>query len=143
MTDVIAAYVENPGPKVRGILRGTAKPVITDAGTVMLDDAGARAGDEPADVTLMAGDAVFREILFGDQNPVTAFMSRKLKVEGSVQRALKVSASSPVEPLISPLRGCLVSSGPKYPRRRLRNTNQARQGRLCHATPAPTMPTIS
>ncbi len=92
MTDVIAAYVENLGPKVRGILRGTAKLVITDAGTVMLDDTGARAGDEPADVTLMASDAVFREILSGDQNPVTAFMSRKLKVEGSVQRALKVSA---------------------------------------------------
>ncbi len=92
MNDVVQAYIENLTPKVRGILKGSAKLVITGEGTVLLDDTGARAGDAPTDVTLLASDAVFRDILSGDQNPVTAFMSRKLKVEGSVQRALKVSA---------------------------------------------------
>jgi putative sterol carrier protein len=92
MSDVVQAYIENLSPKVRGILKGSAKLVITDQGSVMLDETGARAGEEEADVTLLASDAVFRDILSGDQNPVTAFMSRKLKVEGSVQRALKVSA---------------------------------------------------
>ena len=58
----------------------------------MLSDEGARAGVEEADVVLMASDAVFRDILSGDQNPVMAFMSGKLKVEGNPQRALKVSA---------------------------------------------------
>ncbi len=92
MNDVVQAYIENLTPKVRGILKGSAKLVITGEGSVMLSDTGARAGDEAADVTLLASDAVFRDILSGDQNPVIAFMSRKLKVEGSVQRALKVSA---------------------------------------------------
>jgi len=35
---------------------------------------------------------VFRNILSGEQNPVMAFMSGKLKVEGNTQRALKVSS---------------------------------------------------
>jgi len=42
-------------------------------------------------VALIASDAVFRAILSGDQNPVMAVMGGKLKVEGSAQRALKVS----------------------------------------------------
>ena len=39
----------------------------------------------------MASDGVFRNILSGEQNPVMAYMSGKLKVEGNAQRALKVS----------------------------------------------------
>lgn len=92
MSDVIQAYIDNLQPKVAGILKGTAKLVIADEGTVMLNDTGARAGDEEADVTLIASDAVFRDILSGDQNPVMAFMSGKLKVDGSTTRALKVSS---------------------------------------------------
>lgn len=91
MSDVIEAYVNELRPKVTGTIRGTAKLVITGEGSVMLDETGARAGDEPADVTLMASDEVFRNILTGDQNPVMAVMSGKLKVDGNAKRALKVS----------------------------------------------------
>lgn len=45
-----------------------------------------------ADVTLSATESVFRAILAGTQNPAAANMTGKLKVEGSLQRALKVSA---------------------------------------------------
>ena len=92
MSDVVQEYVENLAPKVRGTIRGRAKLVIDGEGSVMLDEGGAWAGDEPADVTLMAGDKVFRGILAGDTNPVMAFMSGKLKVDGNAQRALKVSS---------------------------------------------------
>ena len=92
MTDIVQEYIDRLTPKVRDTLRGTAKLVIRDAGTVMLDETGARAGDDEADVVLIASDEVFRNILSGDQNRVTAFMSGKLKVEGNPQRALKVSA---------------------------------------------------
>jgi putative sterol carrier protein len=95
MSAIINDYITDLSPKVAGTLRGTAKLVITDAGCVMLDDTGARAGDadgDTADVTLIASDKVFRAILSGDQNPVMAFMSGKLKVDGGTQRALKVSA---------------------------------------------------
>ena len=92
MSNIIAEYVTALSPKVAGTIKGTAKLVITGQGSVMLDETGARAGDADADVTLHASDAVFRAILAGDQNPVMAFMSGKLKVDGNTQRALKVSA---------------------------------------------------
>lgn len=92
MSDVIQSYIDTLTPKARGAIRGTAKLVITGEGAVMLDETGARKGDEEADVVLIASDAVFRNILSGEQNPVMAFMSGKLKVEGNTQRALKVSS---------------------------------------------------
>ena len=92
MSDVVQAYIDNLQSKAAGNIRGTAKLVITGEGTVMLDEGGARAGDDDADVVLIASDAVFRDILSGDQNPVMAYMSGKLKVEGNAQRALKVSS---------------------------------------------------
>ncbi len=91
MNTVVAQFIENLSPKVKDTLHGTAKLVIKDEGSVMLDNTGARAGDDDADVTLIAPEAVFRAILDGSQNPAMAFMSGKLKVDGSSMRALKVS----------------------------------------------------
>ncbi|MFK5998260.1 MAG: SCP2 sterol-binding domain-containing protein [Rhodobacterales bacterium] len=91
MNPVVAQFVENLSPKVKDTLQGSAKLVITDEGSVMLGDTGACAGDGDADVTLIASEAVFRAILDGSQNPAMAFMTGKLKVEGSSMRALKVS----------------------------------------------------
>ena len=91
MNQVIAAFIENLSPKVTGTLQGTAKLVIKNEGSVMLDNTGAHAADEAADVTLIASEDVFRAILDGSQNPAMAFMSGKLKVDGSSMRALKVS----------------------------------------------------
>ena len=92
MSDVVQTYVDNLQSKAAGQIRGTAKLVITGEGSVMLDETGARVGDDAADVVLIASDAVFRDILAGEQNPVMAYMSGKLKVEGNAQRALKVSS---------------------------------------------------
>ena len=79
-------------PKVAGILKGTARLDIAGEGSVMLDAGGARVGDGPADVVLKASAPVFRAIVAGQQNPVTAVMTGKLKIEGNPQRALKVGA---------------------------------------------------
>lgn len=91
MNPVVNAFIVNLSPKVKDTLMGTAKLVIKDEGSVMLDNSGARAADDAADVTLIASEAVFRAILDGSQNPAMAFMSGKLKVDGSSMRALKVS----------------------------------------------------
>ena len=91
MNTVVAQFIENLSPKVKDTLQGTAKLVIKDEGSVMLDNSGARSADEDADVTLIASEDVFRAILDGSQNPALAFMSGKLKVDGSSMRALKVS----------------------------------------------------
>jgi len=93
MSPLIADYVATLGPKAAGRIRGRARLEIKDEGSVMLSETGAEAGtaDASADVVLAACDAVFRAILSGEQNPVTAYMTGKLRVEGNVQRALKVS----------------------------------------------------
>ena len=91
MTAIVAEFVSFLDTKVKGVLKGTAKLVITDEGSVMLDENGATAGDAEADVTLIASETVFRNILSGDQNPMMAYMSGKLKVDGNTMRALKVS----------------------------------------------------
>lgn len=71
---------------------GTAKFDIEDEGCVMMDATGARAGDEPADVTMSADEETFRGILEGDTNPTSAFMSGKLKIDGDMGMAMKLAA---------------------------------------------------
>lgn len=89
---VVEEFVQFLKSRAEGAITGTAKLVITGEGSVMLDQSGAREGDDVADVTLLATQEVFRNILDGTQNPMMAYMSGKLKVEGSTTRALKVSA---------------------------------------------------
>ncbi|MFB9150930.1 SCP2 sterol-binding domain-containing protein [Roseovarius ramblicola] len=93
MTPLIADYVATLGPRAAGRIRGRARLEIADHGSVLLSETGAAPGapGAEADVVLAASDAVFRAILAGAQNPVTAYMTGKLRVEGNVQRALKVS----------------------------------------------------
>lgn len=94
MSAILEDFIAFLGPRVTGQLQGTARLENAGEGAVMLDTTGARAaiGDEAADVTLAATEQVFRSILSGEQNPAAAFMMGKLKVKGSTQRALKVSA---------------------------------------------------
>ncbi|KAA0912225.1 SCP2 sterol-binding domain-containing protein [Aquicoccus porphyridii] len=92
MSDILQDFTEVLAPRVRGVLKGTAKLILEGEGSIMMDADGARVGDGVADVTLEAKEAVFRAIMEGSQNPVMAYMTGKLKVEGNPQRALKVSA---------------------------------------------------
>jgi len=67
--------------------------VISDAGAIMVDADGVRAGDEAADVTLTASAEVFQAMLAGEMNPTTAFMTGKLSVDGSMGLAMKLGAA--------------------------------------------------
>jgi len=67
---------------------GTAKFVIADEGAIMIDESGARAGDDDADVTLTADTETFQSILEGDLNPTAAFMTGKLSVDGDMGKAM-------------------------------------------------------
>ncbi len=91
MSAIIDEFVTRLHAKAEGAIKGTAKLVIGDHGSVMLSETGAQIGDESADVTLKASAEVFRAILDGTQNPVTAVLTGKLKVDGNQMRALKVS----------------------------------------------------
>jgi len=93
MSDIVNEAVIVLNEKLAGSdFGGTAKFDIEGEGCVMMDDSGARAGDEPADVTLSADAETFQAILEGDTNPTSAFMSGKLKVDGDMGMAMKLAS---------------------------------------------------
>lgn len=71
---------------------GTAKFDIDGEGAIMMDSNGARAADEDADVTLSADADTFKEILEGETNPTSAFMTGKLKVDGDMGMAMTLAS---------------------------------------------------
>lgn len=93
MSDVITGAVAALAAKLPNGFDGVAKFVISDAGAIMVDSDGVRAGDEAADVTLTASADVFQAMLAGEMNPTTAFMTGKLSVEGSMGLAMQLGAA--------------------------------------------------
>lgn len=89
MSDVVNAAVEKLNEKI-GSFGSTAKFVIEDEGSIMIDENGVRAGDDEAEVTLKASRATFEGILDGSVNPAAAFMMGKLKIDGSMGVAMQL-----------------------------------------------------
>ena len=92
MSTVIDTAVQALSARLAGGFEGVAKFVIPGEGSIMLDGAGVRAGDEEADVTLTADVAVFEQLLAGDLSAASAFMTGKLSVDGSMALAMKLGA---------------------------------------------------
>ncbi|MXQ09071.1 sterol carrier family protein [Alphaproteobacteria bacterium GH1-50] len=94
MSDVITHAVAALNEKLDGSgFDGTAKFVIEDEGAIMLDENGARAGDEEADVTMTSDTETFRAIMDGSQNPTAAFMTGKLKIDGDMGAAMRLGST--------------------------------------------------
>ncbi len=91
MSDVVTEAVAVLSEKISGGFDGSAKFVIEDEGSIMIDSDGVRAGDDDADVTLTASADTFKGILTGEENPTAAFMTGKLKVDGDMGTAMKLS----------------------------------------------------
>jgi putative sterol carrier protein len=89
MSDVVNAAVKKLSEKIDSF-DSTAKFVIKDEGAIIIDEDGVRAGDDDAEVTLTATREVFEGIMNGDVNPATAFMTGKLKVDGSMGVAMQL-----------------------------------------------------
>ena len=70
---------------------GTAKFSIEAEGSVIVDNNGVRAGDEDTEVTLKASTETFQDIMSGDLDPTSAFMSGKLQIEGDMGVAMRLS----------------------------------------------------
>lgn len=91
MSKVVEAAVAALDEKAKGF-DGTAKFVIEGEGSVYIDADGARAADDEAEVTLTASRETFEGLMSGDVNPTTAFMTGKLRVDGSMGAAMKLGA---------------------------------------------------
>ena len=90
MSKVIDAAVAGLAAKLSGGFDGVAKFVIPGEGSIMLDAAGVREGDDDADVTLTAEAEVFDALLSGDLSAASAFMTGKLAVDGNMGLAMKL-----------------------------------------------------
>ncbi|MDE0695376.1 MAG: SCP2 sterol-binding domain-containing protein [Boseongicola sp.] len=90
MSDVIDEAVTMLNSKLDGGFDGTAKFVIEDEGSILLDDEGARAGDDEAEVTMTADAGTFRDILEGELDPTAAFASGRLKIDGDIGVAMRL-----------------------------------------------------
>ncbi len=92
MSTIIDKAVETLAAKVAGGFDGSAKFVINGEGSILLDAQGVRAGDDDTDVTLTASADTFEGMMSGDVNPTMAFMSGKLKIDGSMSQAMKLAS---------------------------------------------------
>lgn len=93
MSAMIDAAVTALSARLTGGFDGVAKFVIPGEGSLMMDSAGVRAGDEAAEVTLTAEPDTFQAILSGELNPTVAFMTGKLTVDGDMSAAMKLGAA--------------------------------------------------
>ncbi len=92
MSDVVTEAVAALNAKMDGAgFDGSAKFIIEDEGSIIIDANGARAGDDDTDVSLTASTDTFKAILDGELNPTTAFMTGKLAVDGDMGQAMKLS----------------------------------------------------
>jgi len=92
MSEVINAAVAALQEKMSGGIDGTAKFVVEGEGAIMIDGDTVREGDEDADVTLTADADTFQEILSGELNPTSAFMTGKLSVDGDMSKAMALGS---------------------------------------------------
>ena len=89
MSDVVAAAVDALNEKLGGNgFDGVAKFEIDDEGAIIIDEGGARASDDPADVTLSASADTFQDILTGNLDATSAFMTGRLKLDGDMGIAI-------------------------------------------------------
>ncbi len=94
MSDVISAAVEALSTKLsEGFSEGSAKFVIEDEGSILVDDQGVRSSDDDADVTLTASLDVFQGMMEGDVDPASAFMQGKLSVDGDMGLAMRLGSA--------------------------------------------------
>ncbi|TRD20821.1 SCP2 sterol-binding domain-containing protein [Palleronia caenipelagi] len=93
MSTVIEEAAAQLNEKVGGSFDGSLKFVVEGEGAIMLDGAGARVGDEPADTTMTADAETFQALAEGTLDPTSAFMSGRLKIDGDMAQAMKLATS--------------------------------------------------
>ncbi len=93
MSEIVQHAVKALNEKLDGGgIDGSVKLLIEGEGSVLVDEAGARAEDGPADCVMAADADTFRGMLEGGVDPTGAFMSGRLKIEGDMGLAMKLGS---------------------------------------------------
>ena len=92
MSDVINQAIAALRDRLSDGLDGSVKFVLNGEGAIIADDAGVRADDGEADVTLTADPDVFQEMFAGDLDPTAAFMTGRLSIEGDMGLAMRLGS---------------------------------------------------
>lgn len=93
MSDILGTAVSALTDKIEGqSFDGSVKFVLSGVGAIRIDETGVSVDDGEADCTLSADADVFQAIIEGDTNPTAAFMTGKLKIDGNMGTALKLSS---------------------------------------------------
>ena len=93
MSNVIEQALNALNEKMSGAgFDGSAKFSIEGEGSVIMDANGVRASDEDTEVTLIATADVFQDIMAGNLDPTSAFMSGRLRIEGDMGTAMRLSS---------------------------------------------------
>ena len=93
MSNVIVQALNALNEKMSGAgFDGSVKFCIEGEGSVILDANGARESNDDAEVTLIASADVFQDIMAGDLDPTSAFMSGRLRIEGDMGTAMRLSS---------------------------------------------------
>lgn len=71
---------------------GTVKFDIEDEGVLRLVDGEVTQGDGEAEVTISGDLATFREIFDGALSPIAAYMTGRIRIDGDMAKAMKLSA---------------------------------------------------
>jgi putative sterol carrier protein len=93
MSEIVDAAVTALNRRLAGAgIDGAVRFVIEDEGALLIGSDGAvpDASDDDADCTLTASAETFQDILAGDLDATSAFMSGRLKVEGNMGLAMKL-----------------------------------------------------
>ena len=93
MTDIMVEAVEAIEKKLTGsVFDGSAKFEIEGEGSIIIDPSGVRVSDDEAEVTLSASLETFQEILEGDLDSASAFMTGRLQLDGDMSVAMRLAS---------------------------------------------------
>jgi putative sterol carrier protein len=98
MMTTLAEFADAVTARAKGRIKGTVRLEMPDMGMLFVDETGAVISEDAAEITLIAKSNVFKNIFEGSQNPATAFMTGKLKVDGNPMRALKIGEILSTDP---------------------------------------------
>ena len=93
MTDIMDEAVAAIEKKLEGsMFDGSAKFEIENEGSIIIDSSGIRVSNDETEVTLSASLETFQEILEGDLDSTSAFMTGRLQLDGDMSTAMRLAS---------------------------------------------------